>query len=205
MASVGGIPSVASIVSGFIFGKYDIVAYGDNKLMGVKIGDTICDFDNVLGINVNMRSETMKAPIEGGSFVTYNKVRQPSIIDLTLGVQSVITGVGGAILNKLGNPFGLKGHTDNAIKTLQKWRLGMKTDRQEKNDWRVVLVTPSDVFAGYSINNINYAILEGKSPTLLAVTIRLEEVLIAPGFQDEDANAKKKDYRGLTLAGLLGN
>lgn len=115
-----------------------------------EIGVPIILVDNVVSLNHKNTSRISQAPVEKGSFTSYNKVSDPSNITL-----QITKGSGGVIE---------RGAFLAELETLQKSTL------------KFYVITPEYVYKNYNLRDIDTARSADDGATLLKVNLHLEEV-----------------------------
>ena len=129
--------------------------------------------DNVLGLSFQSASTIVNAPIEGGSFASYNKIATPS-----QAVVQMSKGSGGALMRGafLAQLLALEGST-----------------------LKFYVISPEFVHRNMSITNVDYARSAQEGVQLIVVNVSLEEVRevkVNYSFEEVEAPSDAKAVDG---------
>jgi len=156
-----GMPNLASGFKGLVSSGGDVLIglggaaiiraiFGNVWGLVNEFGVPIVLADNVLGLSYQSASTIVNAPIEGGSFASYNKIASPS-----QAVVQMSKGSGGA---------------------LQRGAFLAQLLALENSTLKFFVISPEFVHRNMSITNVDYARSAGEGLQLIVVNVHLEEV-----------------------------
>lgn len=181
---MSGIPDVAGLKIGAVD---SLISFGGafliNKLFGnywgvfSNIGLPILLADNVVSLTHKNTSRISQAPVEKGTFTSYNKVSDPAQITIQM-----TKATGGA--------------TGRGLFLAQLEALQYST-------LKFYVITPEYVYKNYNIRDIDQSRSASDGATLLKVNIHLEEVReVTADYEDKSKNpedSKTKDTGEATI------
>jgi len=160
MALTPGFPSIPNFGGLVTSGSNALIGLGGAAIIRAIFGNVwglVNEFgvpvvlaDNVLGISFQSASTIVNAPIEGGSFASYNKIATPS-----QAVVQMSKGSGGA---------------------LQRGAFLAQLLALEGSTLKFYVISPEFVHRNMSITNVDYARSAQEGVQLIVVNVSLEEV-----------------------------
>lgn len=154
--------SFKSIAANFLRPAYYI------RFSGQK--DIALEFDGITMLRPSASANITTAPVEGGSYQSINKVRQPGQIMCSIIVNGF--GLGGfdfRVLDYLANQAYGHGHAPQAILA----RIKLLLDTTNLYD----IETPKETFVGYDLINTNYQVTHATGVSMLTIQLTFQEVL----------------------------
>lgn len=142
---ISGISNVAATAMGFLTGANSNEFY----LVDSDTGLSAFDFDTLIQFEVRAEGYVVSAPIEQGSFASYNKVDSPNYIEVQLAKQ------------------GTDDVLQAALKTL---------DELQTTASKVNFVTPVAEYANYSLESYDFSMTQREGLGVLYVRLHLIEI-----------------------------
>lgn len=133
-------------IQSFISGEYNITKFNSSTK------ETICGFDGFIGVRYNSSSKISDYTVQLGDFTSYNKVIQPTVIEITLCTEGTYDKI------------------SSVLSTLENY----------KNSTELVdIQTPYGIYIGYNIIDLNFDLSIQKGVGYLECTIKVRQVEIS--------------------------
>lgn len=161
--------------------------------------DIALEFDGLTMLRPNASANITTAPVEGGSYQSINKVRQPGQVMCSIIVKGF--GLGGfdfRLLDYLANQGYGHGLMPQAILA----KIKILLDSTNLYD----IETPKETFVGYDLINTNYQVTNSTGVSMLTIQLTFQEVLqrlsvTLSGSNVATSGTKTADKNQLTKAG----
>lgn len=160
----------------FLTGGYNITKFNSPTK------ETICGFDGFIGVKYNSTSRISDYTVQLGDFSSYNKILQPTVIEITLCTQGSYEKIS-AVLATLEN-------YKNSIELID-------------------IQTPYGVYIGYNIIDLKYELTTEKGIGYLECTITVRQIEVSNAqfvaFKNIEEKATTLLGRMNTMYGVLEN
>lgn len=154
---ISGISNVAATAMGFLTGSNS----NEFSLIDSDTGLSAFDFDSIIQFEVRAEGVVVSAPIEQGSFASYNKVDSPNYIEVQLAKQ------------------GTDDVLQAALKTL---------DELQTTASKVNFVTPVAEYENYTLESYDFSMSQRDGLGVLYIRLHLVEIReVAPQYTDSKA------------------
>ena len=142
---ISGISNVAATAMGFLTGANS----NEFSLIDSETGLSAFDFDALIQFEVRAEGYVVSAPIEQGSFASYNKVDSPNYIEVQLAKQG----------------------TDDVLQAALKTLDNLQTTASKVN-----LITPVAEYVNYTLESYDFSMTQREGLGVLYVRLHLIEI-----------------------------
>lgn len=138
--------NAVNYITSFLAGDYNITKFNS------PIKETICGFDGFINLKFNSSSQVSKYSVQFGDFSSYNKVLQPTNIEITLCTKGSFEKIA-AVVSTL--------------------------DNYKNSTVLIDIQTPYGVYIGYNITDFNYELSAEKGVGYVECVINVRQIEVS--------------------------